>query len=318
MKKGLVMALGVLAVAAGVAVAVLVNNTAGIAVSPGTETSAQLAANTPKTETTSATDSVPEAPVVETVSSTPEAPVAPVTEATPAPETTTTAAAPASETPTAPSVGTIEAASSTPPAGITPAGITPSATATPDADVPEIDMAAASAERTLGKDDAPVTVIEYASLSCDHCAFFSKTLFAELKTKLIDTGKIKFIFRDFPLDQYALRAAKMARCAPVDKYFDLVEVIYRNQSQWRDSKDPDAGLMQLGALTGMGDTYMKNCMGSVELESVILRGVAEGQTKFQVKATPTFVFNYGADSFAGAQEIAKFEEIVKRLTPAGK
>src|SRR5262249_18524001 len=148
--------------------------------------------------------------------------------------------------------------------------------------------------------EAPVTVIEYASLTCPHCAFFTKTILAGVKAKLIDTGKLKLIFRDFPLDQHAMNAAKLARCAPPDKYFDLVEVLYRNQEQWRDSKDPEAGMMQLGALTGMSDAYMKNCMGSAELEHFILREVSDAQGKFQVRATPTFIFNYGAENFSGA------------------
>jgi protein-disulfide isomerase len=181
----------------------------------------------------------------------------------------------------------------------------------------EVDVEAAMAERSLGRDDAPVTVIEYASLTCPHCAHFAADILPEVKTKLIETGKMRLIFRDFPLDQMAMKAAKMARCAPRDKYFDLLEVIFKNQTRWLTTKEPEVALSQLGALTGMDEAYIKNCMGNAELETRITVGMSEAQNKFFVKSTPTFVFNFGAESLSGAQDEAKFEEVVNRLT-AGK
>ncbi len=179
------------------------------------------------------------------------------------------------------------------------------------------DVQPALEDRVLGRDDAPVTVIEYASLTCPHCAHFATDILPEVKAKLIDTGKMRLIFRDFPLDQMAMKAAKMARCAPHDNYFNLIEVIFKNRDRWMTSKEPENALMQLGALAGMDDSYMKKCIADPEIENAILHNVSEAQSKFFIKSTPMFVFNYGAETLSGAQDESKFEEIVNRLS-AGK
>jgi protein-disulfide isomerase len=283
MKKGLIAAVLIaLAFGAGVATFIVKHNlqpAAPAAVSSGTETSAQLAGGTPEPAPAPA-----EAPKAETP--------APAAAMTPIPPQTEEKKAEAAPTPA------------------------PEAAATAASGV-EIDIAAATAERTMGSDSAPVTVIEYAALTCPHCARFATTVLPEVKAKLIDPGKVKLVFRDFPFDQHAMNAAKLARCAPPAKYFDLVEVIFKNQSMWTTSADPEKGLMQLGSLAGMGEEYMKNCMGNVELENSILRGYSEAQSKFDVRSTPTFVFNYGAEILRGEQTYEQFEAVVNRLS-AGK
>jgi len=275
--KGLLIGLAVLVVV-GIAVFMMKGHpSAGV-----TETSTQLAA----TETPAA---APPAPAT-------EAPAAPAAEAAPqAPAASTAPAAPMTEAPA------VAATNPTDPTAVD--------------NTPDIDIVSANMEHSLGDPKAPVTVIEYASLSCPHCAYFATKILPDVKAKLIDTGKMRLIFRDFPLDRYAMSAAKLARCAPPAKYFDFVEVIFQNRDRWLASKDPEKGLMQLGSLAGMSDEYMKNCIGNAEIENDIVRGLSEAQGKFQVKATPTFIFNYGADSISGAQEEPKFEEIVNRLTP---
>ncbi len=180
-----------------------------------------------------------------------------------------------------------------------------------------VDVKKAMADRVLGSDNAPVTIIEYASLTCPHCAFFATTNLAAVKEKLIDTGKLRLVFRDFPLDQFAMKAAKMARCVEPAKYFDLIEVLFKNQDRWTHADDKINALIQLGSLAGMDETTMKSCINNDELENAIAVGVNEAQSKFDVKATPTFVVNYGAENFTGAQDVTKFEEVVNRLS-AGK
>ena len=92
--------------------------------------------------------------------------------------------------------------------------------------------APATGDMVLGKADAPVTVIEYASMTCPHCATFHTEVLPKLKAAYIDTGKIKFIFREFPLDQLALRGAMLARCAGPERYFGYVDVLFRQQRVW--------------------------------------------------------------------------------------
>jgi len=173
-------------------------------------------------------------------------------------------------------------------------------------------------DRFIGKADAPVTIIEYASMTCSHCAHFVTTVLPDVKKRLIETGKAKLVYRDFPLDGVALKAAMAARCAAPDTYFNLVELIFSNQERWLSNKDPMDGLQQLTALTGMSAETFKACTNDAEMEKSIVAGVKAAQEKFDIKSTPTFIFNNGANIMPGGQSIEKFEEIVNTLMQEGK
>jgi protein-disulfide isomerase len=178
----------------------------------------------------------------------------------------------------------------------------------------DVDIDKAVADRSMGKDDAPVTMIEYASMTCPHCAHFSNDLLPEIKKELIDTGKLRLIYRDYPLDTFAMKAALMARCADPDKYFDLVEVIFKNQERWVKNADPVKGLIQLGALAGMNEDFIKACMANEELQSAILSRVQDAQKNYKLNATPTFIFNNGAETMSGDKEVKDFVNVVNKLT----
>ena len=90
-----------------------------------------------------------------------------------------------------------------------------------------------TAERSLGNQNAKVTIIEYASLTCPHCAAFHRGPWPEIKKEYVDTGKIKFIFRDFPLDRIALAASMIARCVPEERYFGVINLMFETQDTWR-------------------------------------------------------------------------------------
>lgn len=198
-------------------------------------------------------------------------------------------------------------------AGATPAEAAPqqSLIAAPTA---ALDVKAAMADRVMGNVDAPVTIIEYASMTCPHCAHFTTTIFPDFKKRLIDTGKVKYIFRDFPLDGTALKASMMLRCIADDKFFNLMEVVFSNQERWIAAKDPLEALAQLGALAGMDEAQFKSCTANAELETALLGSVQDAQNKYHIKSTPTFIFNNGADQLSGAVDVDKFEEITTKLT----
>lgn len=147
------------------------------------------------------------------------------------------------------------------------------------------------AEGSLGNEKASVTVIEYASLTCPHCADFADNTFAAFKKKYIDSGKVHYIYRDFPFDQPGLRAAMMVRCSGPDRFFGFLEILFKSQTSWAASTDPMAELAKIARLGGMGKEDFDACMANKELMDGILKGEVEAQEKLKVEATPTFIVN---------------------------
>jgi protein-disulfide isomerase len=180
-----------------------------------------------------------------------------------------------------------------------------------------VNVLRATDDRVLGRDDAPITIIEYASLTCPHCAKFHNNSLATVKRELIDTGKVRLIFRDYPIDNYALRAAMMARCAPNEKYFDLLEVLFKNQDKWTKSDNPLKALAQYGNLAGMDDDFITSCMTNAELEAALLKRQRDAQTLYRIRSTPTFVFNLRGNEnvrqLVGVDDPREFADAVNKL-----
>ena len=146
-------------------------------------------------------------------------------------------------------------------------------------------------DRFMGKADAPITIIEYASLTCPHCAQFHKDILPQLKTAYVDTGKAKLIYRDFPLDQVALKAAALARCAPAERYFAFLDVLFQQQSSWASAPDPMVPLARIGRLGGLSESQFKSCMEDQALADSILASRLVGARDMQVESTPTIIIN---------------------------
>jgi protein-disulfide isomerase len=166
-------------------------------------------------------------------------------------------------------------------------------------------------DRVLGKPDAPITIIEYASLTCPHCAAFNKDILPELKTRYVDTGKAKLIYRDYPLDQWALKAAMLARCAPADKYFSFIDVLFQNQVTWATAKDQLAALERIGRLGGISAEQFNTCMQNRALEDAVLAESLRGQKEFDVQSTPTIIVN--GKKVDNPLTFADFDKILKPL-----
>lgn len=167
-------------------------------------------------------------------------------------------------------------------------------------------------EMSMGNDKAPVTVIEYASMTCSHCASFQEKTFPELKKRYIDTGKVRYIFREFPLDTLAAAAFMLARCAgekDSSKYFAMVDTLFHQQRQWAIEK-PIPPLLAIAKQAGFTEKTFDACLANQKMldgiESIRQRAVA----KFKVQSTPTFFIN--GTTYPGALSI---EEMAKAIDP---
>lgn len=166
----------------------------------------------------------------------------------------------------------------------------------------------ASGDMALGAKDAPVTIIEYASMTCPHCANFHMGPFKELKAKYIDTGKVRMIFREFPFDPLALQAAILARCAGEKRYFGMLNVLFKSQSKWARAADPLQALAKIARLGGFTEARFKACMTNQGLADKILQSRLTGSKEFGVDSTPSFIVNGVKTS--GNMTIAKWDALL--------
>jgi len=142
-----------------------------------------------------------------------------------------------------------------------------------------------------GNADAKVTVIEYASLTCPHCASFHKSIYNPMKPDYIDSGKIRFIYRDFPLDNFALAASVIARCGGEKRFVGMVDLLLDKQDQWRGADNVLDELKRLARLGGLGSEQIDACMSDQELGQSIVDRARQGQDVFEVRSTPTVLIN---------------------------
>ena len=195
------------------------------------------------------------------------------------------------------------------------AGASPAVAQTPPKPAPGggEGLAARPDDRVLGKADAPITIIEYASLTCPHCAHFAVDVLPKLKQKWIDTGKAKLVLRDFPLDEPALRAAMVARCAPPDKFYPLADTFFSQQEQWVTARDYRAALEKLAKLAGIGDKQFKTCIEDKKLEDQVAQSRLTAAQQLGVSSTPSFFVN--GQKFEGAPTFEAFDQLLSGLAP---
>jgi protein-disulfide isomerase len=168
-------------------------------------------------------------------------------------------------------------------------------------------------DRVLGHAEAPITIIEYSSLTCPHCARFHNTTLPQLEREYLDTGKAKLVFRDFPLDRAALFASAVAHCAPENRYFAFLKVLFRNQQQWARAPNPKDELVRIGIQGGLTRDKVEACLADDKLADSILKTRLEGMQKHGIQATPTFFI--GDKTYRGALTFEEFESILKPLLP---
>lgn len=165
-------------------------------------------------------------------------------------------------------------------------------------------------EQFLGKADAKVTMVEYASMTCPHCAHFHATTLPELKKKYIDTGKVRLILREFPFDPRAEAGFMLARCSG-DNYFAMVDVLFKQQMQWAGVENSKDALLQISKLAGFTQEKFEACLTDQKLLDDVRAVRDRGAKDFGVNSTPTFFINGGR--YPGAMSIEEFSAILDPL-----
>jgi protein-disulfide isomerase len=162
-------------------------------------------------------------------------------------------------------------------------------------------------DKVLGNDDAPVTIVEYASMTCPHCAHFHATALPELKTKYIDTGKVRLIFREFPFDPRAEAGFMLARCSN-DNYFPMIDVLFKQQQNWASVDNAKDALLQISKLAGFSQESFEACLTDQKLLEDVRAVQKRGSDEFKVDSTPTFFIN--GNTYKGALTIAEMSAII--------
>lgn len=174
-------------------------------------------------------------------------------------------------------------------------------------------LAVTPQDRVLGKDDAPVTIVEYASLTCPHCAHFDQEVLPQLKKEWIDSGKAKLVFRDFPLDESALLAATVARCEPADKFYGFVDALFKSQDEWAAAKDPRPALQRFAQLGGMNKNQFTTCIDDKAGQDKVVQSRFVAANQLGVDATPSFFIN--GTKFDGAPTAEAFNKALTSAAP---
>ena len=163
----------------------------------------------------------------------------------------------------------------------------------------------------LGDPDAPVTVIEYFSLTCPACRDFHQNIYDPLKRDHVDAGKVRFVARDFPLNAPALEAAVLAHCAGRDRYFAFIDVLFQTFDDWASSRDYTEKLAQIGELGGVSRDRFEVCLADKGLENAIFQSKADGHDEYDVSGTPTLVVN--GEKYEGKMSFEALARQIDRL-----
>jgi len=170
------------------------------------------------------------------------------------------------------------------------------------------DLKISADDHAIGQPNAPITVVEYASLTCPHCAHFANDVLPAIKKEFVVAGKVRLIYRDFPLDRLALYASMIARCSGPVRYFSMIENFFAKQESWATAKDPVAALTKIAESHGMATKDVEACLADKSVGDAVLKQQLEGDKDFHINGTPTLII--GGDEYGGALSIEAFRAIV--------
>jgi len=166
------------------------------------------------------------------------------------------------------------------------------------------------AERSLGDPNAPVTIVEFSSLTCSYCAKFHRETLPKIKKDYIDTGKARLVFSDFPLGRLAMGAAMVARCVEPERYFGFLEMLFRDQPGWATSPEPRKELERLARFGGLSSSEFNACLDNQALFQGIRDRADKAQARHGINSTPTFIIGDG--KVVGAQDYEDFKKAIDK------
>lgn len=161
-------------------------------------------------------------------------------------------------------------------------------------------------DQALGRADAPLTITGYSSLTCSHCADFMTTILPEIEKRYIDTGKVRFIYRDFAMNGIDLKGMSLAHCMPEGQFFPFIKIVYKNQATWIHGDKPDATLTQYAKMAGLSAEKAQSCAEDTKLMDALVAVRTEAMEKLEIKATPTFVFSDKETKLVGTRSLDEF------------
>ncbi|WP_281978409.1 DsbA family protein [Pseudorhizobium flavum] len=188
-----------------------------------------------------------------------------------------------------------------------------------DVDMAEVLKPGPLPEMAIGEENAPVTIVEYMSMTCPHCATFHNNTFDEIKKNYVDTGKVRFIIREFPFDPRAAAAFMLARCNPTKpeeastpaQYFPMVSMLMKQQEAWAGAQDGRAALLQMSKLAGFSQETFQACLTNQKLLDDVNATMKRGADEFGVNSTPTFLIN--GKRYAGAMSVESMSALIDSL-----
>lgn len=175
-------------------------------------------------------------------------------------------------------------------------------------------LAIKDSDFVVGDENAPVTVIEYASLTCSHCASFHNNVYQVFKEKYVDSGKVRFIYRDFPLDGQALHASMIVRCSGKERFENFVKAIFSSQSNWAGKKNYLEILSNIAKLGGMTGAEVDVCVKDKVVETYVLQTRADAAQALEVSSTPNFFIN--GEKFAKSASLQNLGAVIDPLIEA--
>ncbi|GAA5103499.1 hypothetical protein GCM10023261_00720 [Bartonella jaculi] len=174
-------------------------------------------------------------------------------------------------------------------------------------DMTEILQSGKVKDRFEGEENAPVTIVEYASLTCVHCAHFYNDVLPQIRKKYVKTGKVKLIFREYAFDPRATAGFMLARCAPEDRYFPLIEVLFQKQQEWAWRRDVLTPLKKISLMAGFTDESFKACLTNQTILDEVNASYERGK-ELGVEATPTFFIN--GNRYEGVMSVESFFSVI--------